>query len=85
MSNKGWGYTVSGRLSGTIKPVNNDVPIAGDDEVVIKLKAMALNPVDEQLWGSRLRTASQIGHTDVVKQGSARTQLHEEDGDRSAK
>lgn len=49
MSNNGWGYTVSGRLSGTIKPVKNDIPKPGDDEVVIQLKAMALNPVDEQL------------------------------------
>ena len=49
MSNKGWGYTETGRLSGTIKPVTNPIPVAGDDEVVIKLKAIALNPVDEQL------------------------------------
>lgn len=49
MSNKAWGYTETGRLSETIKVVNNPIPEAGDDEVVIKLKAMALNPVDEQL------------------------------------
>jgi hypothetical protein len=49
MSNKGYGYTETGRLSGTLKPVSNSIPEAGDDEVVIKLKAMALNPVDEQL------------------------------------
>jgi NADPH:quinone reductase-like Zn-dependent oxidoreductase len=49
MSNKGYGYTEMGRLSGTLKSVTNPIPEAGNDEVVIKLKAMALNPVDEQL------------------------------------
>jgi hypothetical protein len=50
MSNKGYGYTEMGRLSGTLKSVTNPIPEPGDDEVVIKLKAMALNPVDEQLY-----------------------------------
>ena len=49
MSNRGFGYTKTGRLSGTLEPVSNSIPEAGDDEVVIKIKAMALNPVDEQL------------------------------------
>ena len=49
MSNRGFGYTKTGRLSGTLEPVSNTIPEAGDDEVVIKIKAMALNPVDEQL------------------------------------
>jgi NADPH:quinone reductase-like Zn-dependent oxidoreductase len=49
MSNRGFGYTKTGRLSGTLEPVSNAIPDAGDDEVVIKIKAMALNPVDEQL------------------------------------
>lgn len=47
---RAWGYTETGRLSGTIKAVNNPIPEAGDGEVVIRLKAMALNPVDEQLY-----------------------------------
>ena len=50
MSNRGFGYTKTGRLSGTLEPVSNAIPEAGDDEVVIKIKAMALNPVDEQLY-----------------------------------
>lgn len=49
MSNSGYGYTKTGRLSGTLEPVTNAIPQPGDDEVVIKIKAMALNPVDEQL------------------------------------
>jgi hypothetical protein len=49
MSNRGFAYTTSGRLSGTLEPVSNAIPTPGDDEVVIKIKAMALNPVDEQL------------------------------------
>jgi len=49
MSNKGFGYTKTGRLSGTLEPVTHPIPDVGDDEVVIKIKAMALNPVDEQL------------------------------------
>jgi len=49
MSNRGFGYTETGRLSGTLEPVSNAIPEAGDDEVIIKIKAMALNPVDEQL------------------------------------
>lgn len=50
MSNKAYGYTKTGRLSGTLTSVTNPIPEAGDDEVVIKIKAMALNPVDEQLY-----------------------------------
>ena len=49
MSNKAYGYTTAGRLSGTLESVTNPIPEAGDDEVVIKLKSMALNPVDEQV------------------------------------
>lgn len=49
MTNKGWGYTETGRLSGTIKFITNELPIPGDNEVVVEVKAMALNPVDEQL------------------------------------
>ena len=49
MSNKAYGYTRTGRLSGTLEPVTHPIPEAGDDEVVIKLKSMALNPVDEQV------------------------------------
>lgn len=49
MSNKGWGYTQTGRLSKTIQPVTSGIPQVGDDEVVIEIKAMALNPVDEQM------------------------------------
>jgi NADPH:quinone reductase-like Zn-dependent oxidoreductase len=32
-----------------LEPVSNTIPTPGEDEVVIKIKAMALNPVDEQL------------------------------------
>jgi NADPH:quinone reductase-like Zn-dependent oxidoreductase len=49
MSNKAFGYTKTGRLSGTLESVANPIPQAGDDEVVIKIKSMALNPVDEQV------------------------------------
>jgi NADPH:quinone reductase-like Zn-dependent oxidoreductase len=73
MSNRGFGYTKTGRLSGTLEPLSNPIPEVGDDEVVIKIKAMALNPVDEQLYvglGSIKTKADQ--------QSSAYTGLYEE-------
>lgn len=72
MSNRGFGYTKTGRLSGTLEPVSNSIPEAGDDEVVIKIKAMALNPVDEQLCVS-LRCVK----AEADKQSSAHTGLYE--------
>lgn len=49
MTNSAWEYTRGGRLSGTIaKAARPDVE-CGEGEVVVKVKAAALNPVDEQL------------------------------------
>jgi NADPH:quinone reductase-like Zn-dependent oxidoreductase len=59
--NKGFGYTKTGRLSGTLEPVTNSIPKVGDDEVIIKVKAMALNPVDEQLYVMCLGTFRDVG------------------------
>jgi hypothetical protein len=71
MSNRGFGYTKTGRLSGTLEPVSNAIPVAGDDEVVIKIKAMALNPVDEQLC-----VALKCTRAKADQQSSAHTGLY---------
>jgi hypothetical protein len=73
MSNRGFGYTKTGRLSGTLEPVSNAIPEAGDDEVVIKIKAMALNPVDEQLC-----VGPRCIQVKADRQSSAHTGLYEE-------
>jgi hypothetical protein len=72
MSNRGFGYTKTGRLSGTLGPVSGPIPEAGDDEVVIRIKAMALNPVDEQLC-----VGPRCIQVEADRQSSAHTGLHE--------
>jgi NADPH:quinone reductase-like Zn-dependent oxidoreductase len=49
MSNAVWQYTESGRLSTVLVQATKDIPEPDDDGVVVKTKAMALNPVDEQM------------------------------------
>jgi NADPH:quinone reductase-like Zn-dependent oxidoreductase len=44
-----WQYTTRGRLSTTIKQVSKPVPNPKADEVVVKVKAAALNPVENQM------------------------------------
>jgi NADPH:quinone reductase-like Zn-dependent oxidoreductase len=44
-----WEYTKAGRLSGTVNQVTREIPEPGPSELVIKVRAAALNPVDEQL------------------------------------
>lgn len=48
-TNTVWEYTRGGRLSRTIAQKQRTVPEAGAGEVVVKVMAAALNPVDEQL------------------------------------
>lgn len=50
MSNRQWIYTDRGRLSGTIKQVTSPIPKAKEGQVVIKVKAAALNPVENQMY-----------------------------------
>lgn len=47
--NSVWQYTRPGRLSRTIAQADRPVPEVRDGDVVIKVMAAALNPVDEQL------------------------------------
>jgi NADPH:quinone reductase-like Zn-dependent oxidoreductase len=49
MSNRSWQYTTRGRPSQTLSLVTKDIPKAGPGEIVIKIHAAALNPVDIQL------------------------------------
>ncbi|RSH93870.1 zinc ion binding [Saitozyma podzolica] len=49
MSNEAWQYTTRGRLSTTIERVKREIPLPEHGEIVVKLKAAALNPVEEQL------------------------------------
>jgi NADPH:quinone reductase-like Zn-dependent oxidoreductase len=49
MSNQVWQYTTRGRLSTTIEQASRPIPAPKDGEIVLKLKAAALNPVEEQL------------------------------------
>lgn len=49
MSNEAWQYTTRGRLSTTVERVKRDIPLPGHGEIVVKLRAAALNPVEEQL------------------------------------
>ena len=45
-----WQYTTQGRLSGTVTRVTRSrKDEVEDDEVLIQVKAAAVNPVDEQL------------------------------------
>lgn len=46
--NRGWQYTTRGLPSQTLKLVENEIPTAAPDEVVIQIHAAALNPVDVQ-------------------------------------
>ena len=52
MSNRQWIYTERGRLSATIKQNTASIPVAKEGEVVIKVKAVALNPVENQMWAT---------------------------------
>lgn len=47
--NKAWQYTTRGRLSNTIEQVDLPIPEPKDDEVVVRIQAVALNPVEEQV------------------------------------
>lgn len=47
--NKAFQFSESGPLSKTLKPVELTIPEPEADEVVIKIRAAALNPVDVQL------------------------------------
>lgn len=47
--NKAFQFTESGPLSKTLKLVERAIPEPEADEVVIKIRAAALNPVDVQL------------------------------------
>lgn len=49
MANVSWQYTERGRLSKTIKQAIGSIPKAKAEEVVIRVKAAALNPVEEQM------------------------------------
>jgi NADPH:quinone reductase-like Zn-dependent oxidoreductase len=42
-------YTKQGRLSGTLEKTTRSTPTPGDEEILVKVKAAALNPVDQQL------------------------------------
>ena len=54
MSNRQWVYTERGRLSTTIKQTTGPIPDAKEGEVVIKVKAAALNPVENQMYGFKV-------------------------------
>lgn len=49
MLNKSWQYKTRGRPSQTLSLIESPVPKAGPGEIVIKIHAAALNPVDVQL------------------------------------
>ena len=49
MSNRQWSYTERGRLSKTIRQITGAIPTAKEGEAVIKVKAAALNPVENQM------------------------------------
>lgn len=49
MTNSAWQYTRGGRLSGTIAKGDRPEVECKEGEVVVKVMAAALNPVDEQL------------------------------------
>ena len=42
-------YTRSGRLSGTLDMATRTTPTPNDKEMLVRVKAAALNPVDQQL------------------------------------
>ena len=42
-------YTRSGRLSGTLEKATRPTPTPNDKEMLVRVKAAALNPVDQQL------------------------------------
>lgn len=44
-----WQYTTRGRLSKTIEQVNRPIPVAEDGQVVVRIMAAALNPVENQI------------------------------------
>lgn len=48
-TNTVWEFTSAGRLSSVIHQATRDVPEPGPGELVVKVRAAALNPVDEQL------------------------------------
>lgn len=47
--NKAFQFTESGPLSKTLKLVETPIPEPQRDEIVVKISAAALNPVDVQL------------------------------------
>ncbi len=49
MQAQAWTYTKRGRLSQTIEKGTVQVPEPEDGEIVVEIKAAALNPVDEQV------------------------------------
>lgn len=65
MSNRQWVYTERGRLSTTIKQTTGPIPDAKEGEVVIKVKAAALNPVENQMYGfeATCTLSSQLIHS----------------------
>jgi D-arabinose 1-dehydrogenase-like Zn-dependent alcohol dehydrogenase len=44
-----WQYKTSGRLSQTLSEATRPIPVPGDGEVLVEIKAAGLNPADEQL------------------------------------
>ncbi|BEI81566.1 hypothetical protein CcaverHIS002_0207260 [Cutaneotrichosporon cavernicola] len=60
-NNTVWEYTRAGRLSSTIAQAARAIPEPGPSELVIQVRAAALNPVDEQLAQSPPSLLSFLG------------------------
>ncbi|KAL7421187.1 hypothetical protein Q5752_004072 [Cryptotrichosporon argae] len=66
-----WQYTKRGRLSQTLELADVPVPEPGAGDVVIAIKAVALNPVEEQLaqaptWLARFMGVASVGTGPLV-------------------
>jgi NADPH:quinone reductase-like Zn-dependent oxidoreductase len=47
--NQSWQYTRQGMLSETLEKVEGPIPAPASEEIVVRVKAISLNPIDYKL------------------------------------